>query len=202
MDNTYVRLARFYPRRTWVVPDRLLARSRLDSIRPHPVSLDHDGTPEVDYLVVNNENEDDKKMATYGADLVSAVDAAIGPWLQHQSRELIGPDLPTEVTTTIDAVATETHRLLIELTTADIDQPLSGPLERMRRAVSQLTPALDAAGAQRPRRDPFDAEMRPDDVYALGPMAFSDLGDAVHNAGIGWGAAKAYLHQQRRNTLE
>ncbi len=137
-------------------------------------------------------------MAAYGADLVSAVDAAIRPWLRDRSSTVLSGGPSPEVDEAIEKVATEANRLLLELTTTDIDQPLSGPLERIRQAVGSLTPALDAAGATRPARDPFDAEMRPDDVYALGPMAFTDLSEEVHVAGITWGAAKAYLHQQRR----
>ena len=137
-------------------------------------------------------------MAAYGADLVAAVDLAIGPWLLEQCNALLDGSPPASITQVIDDVAADAHRLLLELTTADIDLPLSGPLERIRRAVAPLTAALDAAGATRPNRDPFDIEMRPDDVYALGPMAFTDLGEDVHTAGITWGAAKAYLHQQRR----
>ena len=141
-------------------------------------------------------------MAAYGADLVAAVDAAIRPWLTDRSSQLLNGTPSREVGAAIDDVASEAKRLLTELTTTDIDQPLSGPLERIRQAVARLTPTLDAAGATRPGRDPFDAEMRPDDVYALGPMAFTDLGEDVHVAGITWGAAKAYLHQQRRRATE
>ena len=152
--------------------------------------------------MTNDQNSDDAKMAQYGAELVAAVDAAIKPWLQQRSSELLKSEPPEDIINTIDLVAVEAHRLLVELTTADIDQPLSGPLERIRRAVAPLTEALDAAEARRPTRDSFDAEMRPDDVFDLGPMAFTDLSEAVHAAGITWGAAKAYLHQQRHLASE
>ena len=38
----------------------------------------------------------------------------------------------------------------------------------------------------------------PDDVYAIGPLAWSDLGEEVHEAGITWGAWKAATVLVRR----
>ena len=38
----------------------------------------------------------------------------------------------------------------------------------------------------------------PDDVYAIGPLAWIDMGDDVHEAGISWGAWKAATVLTRR----
>jgi hypothetical protein len=142
---------------------------------------------------------DDEKYADYGAALVLAVDASIRPWLQHVVGLRIGSDdFSPALNRAIEDAALEVHTALTALAMADVDQPLSGPLERIRQAIARLTPHLLDAGAVPSARDPFDVQMRPDDLFALGPMAFVDLGDAVHTAGITWGAAKAHLHQKRR----
>ncbi len=142
-------------------------------------------------------NDDERAYVDYGEQLREAVSQAIQPWLVNQLRVRfsIEPDL---LTTEIGAVAADADARLCELVHADVDTPLSGPLERIRGAVEKLSPRLVELGAVPPTRDPFDERIRPDDIFALGPVAFSDLGDRVHQAGITWGAAKAYLHQSRR----
>lgn len=140
----------------------------------------------------------------YGLELVAAVDTAIRPWLLDVLAHRFGGDIPPasqqRAEAAVEAAAAEAHRLLTELATADPATPLSGPLERLRRSVSPVTDLLGEAQAQRPRRDPVDIEMRPDDVFAIGPLAFTDLSAEVHDAGITWGAAKAYMHTQRVRT--
>jgi hypothetical protein len=142
---------------------------------------------------------DDEKYADFGAALAAAVDRSIRPWLRHTIGLRTGSsDLDATMTQAIEGAALDANDLLVALASADVDEPLSGPLERIRCAVSQLTPRLIEMGAEPVKRDPFDVQIRPDDLFALGPMAFADLGDDVQNAGITWGAAKAHLHQKRR----
>jgi len=144
----------------------------------------------------------DDDYASYGMALADAVDSRFVDWL----TSTVATRFPTgfsdadhpRVLTAIDDARVEAQRLLHELAQAPVTEPLSGPLERIRQAVHPIAEVLDEAGASRPRRDPVDAEMRPDDVYAIGPHSFIDLGDDVHAAGIQWGAAKAYVHMQRR----
>jgi len=67
------------------------------------------------------------------------------------------------------------------------------------RCASRLaTELLDGAGAARPPRDEFETRAMPDDVFAVGPLAWVDLGDEVHEAGISWGAWKAATVLTRR----
>jgi hypothetical protein len=46
-------------------------------------------------------------------------------------------------------------------------------------------------------RDDFQRDRFPDDVYDLVPTSFADFGPDVADAGIAWGAAKAWTHRQR-----
>lgn len=101
----------------------------------------------------------------------------------------------------IAAVIAEVGQLvtarLDDLIEADVGEPRSGPLECIRRSLGPVTGLLADRGAVPVERDPFDQRARPDDMFALGPMSFIELGPEVHSAGIEWGAAKAYLHRRR-----
>ena len=150
-------------------------------------------------VVSSNMTSEDNERAyvEYGEQLRNAVASSLKPWLADQVQVRFGID-PAHVDAEIDEVAVSVHARLSELVHADVDTPLSGPLERIRSGVELLGPRLQELGATPPVRDPFDVRVRPDDLYALGPIAFADLGEEVHMAGISWGAAKAYLHQARR----
>ena len=155
-------------------------------------------------MVSNEKNADQQKYLNYGLELVDAVDRAIRPWLQQVIEQRAGggatADAEASIANAIEAAASQTHAALNDLAHADVDAPLSGPLERIRNSMGPVTDVLASINAHQVRRDPMDIEMRPDDVYALGPLTFLDLGEDVHSAGITWGAAKAHLHMSRRNS--
>ena len=140
--------------------------------------------------------------ATYrehGEALRVAVAEALPLWLDGQLSSRLGRGLEPAEKRMIDDAARRADESLTELITAGVEQPLSGPLERLRVAVAPAGAILADAGVARPSRDPFDVRSRPDDHYALGPLTFMDLGQKVHEAGITWGAAKAFLHRAGRN---
>lgn len=152
--------------------------------------------------MTSSEANDEAAYLAHGQALVAAVERSITGWLEARLEDRAGrpiSELGGEVDRDISAASTRVIESLTTLVTADVDEPLSGPLERIRVAIAPLTDVLAAAGAPQTRRDPFDAASRPDDLYELGPMTFLDLGEEVHEAGITWGAAKAYLHRQRRD---
>jgi len=60
------------------------------------------------------------------------------------------------------------------------------------------TALLIEAGIPPVRRDEFEVRSMPDDMFALGPLTWRDLGDDVHDAGIEWGAWKAAMIISRR----
>ncbi len=144
-------------------------------------------------------SEDDVAYVRYGEQLRDAVLDALTPWLTAVLHQRCGTtDLAPELVAVLPEVERDVRERLDVLIYADVDTPLSGPLERIRQSVEPLGPALAELGVPRPVRDPFDERRRPDDWYALGPFAFADLGPAVHDAGMAWGAAKAFLHRSRR----
>ncbi len=144
-------------------------------------------------------SSDELAYVRYGEELRDAALSALGPWLTSVLQQRCrNTELAPELVTGIAAVQQDARDRLDTLIYADVDAPLSGPLERLRQSAEPLGPMLDELGVPRPVRDPFDVRQRPDDWYALGPFAFADLGPAVHEAGMAWGAAKAFLHRSRR----
>jgi hypothetical protein len=87
--------------------------------------------------------------------------------------------------------------IIRELLAADIDAQWTTPLTLVRKAVPFASAVLQAAGVPPAGRDAVDAAMFPDDVYGLTPARFSDLDPSLADAGIAWGAAKAYDHRRR-----
>ena len=144
------------------------------------------------------EPSDEEKYLGYGRALRASVDKAIRPWLTQLVLALHGDPLTNALTNAIEVVAEDAWANLTVLIEADVDRPLSGPLEQIRRAAASIGPVLADHGVARPPRDPYDEQMQPDDIYSLGPISFMDLGPDVQSAGITWGAAKAHLHTSRR----
>ena len=148
----------------------------------------------------NDELSDAEKYLAYGMALRAAIETSFEPWLRATLTTRFDGPMPVEVENAITQAEERALANITRLVEADVDEPLSGPLEQLRRAVAGLGPVLDAHGFPRPNRDPYDQEMRPDDVHELGPISFMDLGEAVQTAGITWGAAKAHLHMTRRGS--
>jgi hypothetical protein len=84
-----------------------------------------------------------------------------------------------------------------QLLAADIDDQHTTPLALLRGAVRYPTAVLRDAGVPAVERDRFAEDAFPDDVYDLTPATFADLDPALTEAGLAWGAAKAWEHTRR-----
>ena len=84
------------------------------------------------------------------------------------------------------------------LLTTDPDEQRANPLHVIRGAARFANAELAVLGVPEPQRDEFERSAMPDDTYALGPVAWIDLGQEVHDAGIEWGAWKAAVIISRR----
>ncbi|HEX4979611.1 MAG TPA: hypothetical protein VFV35_06065 [Acidimicrobiales bacterium] len=125
----------------------------------------------------------------HAAALAAAMEDALPRWV---ARVAPGID-PAPVT----AAVTVAVRDLLAL---DVDAQRTTPLAVVRDvAVPLLTAELRARGAAPAARDDFAAERFPDDVYGLTPASWADVDDSLVEAGIAWGAAKAFVHLQRRS---
>lgn len=149
---------------------------------------------------------DETSMADYAADLVDAVEAALGPWIRAAVTGRYPGTVPPEVGSKVDSAAAEARSLigsdLRRLLALDIDEQWTNPLSVIRAVVVYPTTILLSAGAAVVERDETARRLHPDDLYDLVPASFGDLGRAVHETGLVWGAAKAHLHLQRRKRKE
>ena len=131
--------------------------------------------------------------------LASAVDAAIGPWVERSVARIMvayggrgarrrwpptpgrpAPRRPAEV-------GAELRRLLA----LDAERQPTNPLSILRAAVRYPTAVLRRAGVPPVVRDEFRERAFPDDVYDLAPATWRDVDESLHEPGIIWGAWKA-----------
>lgn len=143
-----------------------------------------------------HEDELVSQYRSFGLALGDAVVAAVSSWLRGVFIARLGSDARLDerfddVVTQLEAELEDRFR---RLATADIDEPISGPLEQIRRATSGATNLLRDLDASPVVRDEAVVALYPEDVFGIGPTAAMELGQEVHDASIAWGAAKAYLH--------
>jgi hypothetical protein len=110
--------------------------------------------------------------------------------IDPESFEVALAQLGQDVTTALDPT-------LRAFLTSDVDSQRTTPLTIIRNHMAPVTELLRRVGCAHADRDPFDESAFPYDVFAVGPHAWADFGEAVHEAGLRWGAAKAMAHRQR-----
>ena len=138
--------------------------------------------------------------------LASAVDAAIGPWVERAVARIMvayAGAVPPEVAAdarrggaeATTAVGVELRRLLA----LDAERQPTNPLSILRAAVRYPTAVLQRAGVPPVVRDEFRERAFPDDVYDLAPASWRDVDESLHEPGIIWGAWKAKTVLDRRH---
>lgn len=141
-------------------------------------------------------------LAEYARDLSAAFAQTLGPWVRNAVEQRYGGPLPLDIKAEADAAADEAAtRIAAEINTllaTDIDSQRTSPLAIARQVVRLATQVLERAGVPPVSRDPNAVSLHPDDIYDLTPGTFADFGPEVHEPGIRWGAAKAYVHLSRR----
>lgn len=149
--------------------------------------------------------EDEQALAEYARALADAVDAALAGWVERTvARVLEESGVRADAATLAAAAAAgrearaDTGARVRELLATDIDAQQTSPLALLRNAVRFPTEVLAGAGVPPVERDEFSVQVFPDDLYALAPATFGDIDPSLHEPGIAWGAAKAYVHLARR----
>ena len=147
----------------------------------------------------------DGQLSEYSQTLLDACVAAIPEWITNRIQHVClvsGGIVPEIVTTKVAGVAHATQAQvqidLMALLSVDIDSQRTNPLQVLRGSTLMATALLIEAGIPQVRRDEFEVRSMPDDMFALGPLTWRDLGDDVHDAGIQWGAWKAAMIISRR----
>jgi hypothetical protein len=144
--------------------------------------------------------DDEAKLGAYASALADAIDDALPGWVRRCVERFVPVD--GTLAAAVDAaghrlragLGAEVHALLL----ADIDEQRTTPLALLRRAVAEPTAILRDAGVAPVPRDAFEERAFPDDVYRLTPATFAEVDPALHEPGLLWGAAKAYVFKQRR----
>ena len=146
-----------------------------------------------------------RDLEPYADDLYQAVTRAIPYWITKQVSEIASlsiDETSKEFTSALDDVAEHTlnvvSRHLLALLATDVDAQQSNPLHVLRASTKSATQLLRTFGATPARRDEYEVRAMPDDVFAIGPLTWRDLGEEVHDAGISWGAWKAATILTRR----
>ena len=143
----------------------------------------------------------------YAAELADGIEAALPGWVE-ECVEAVMTRWKGSVPTGVAEAATEAGRRaqsdvgpkVRALLEQDIDEQRGTPLTLIRKAVAYPTEVLEAAGAPSVPRDDFAHHAFPDDVYDLSPATFGDLEPNLADAGLAWGAAKAFEHKRRHST--
>ncbi|MFM8553079.1 MAG: hypothetical protein ACKOBO_00470 [Acidimicrobiales bacterium] len=132
--------------------------------------------------------------------LLDAVVRAYPGWLRARMAAISGGAHGEEEATqrAVAAASAWLHDSLATLLATDPDEQRSNPLHVIRGASRFANAELAVLGVVPPARDEFDTRAMPDDTYAVGPLAWIDLGQDVHDAGIEWGAWKAATVITRR----
>lgn len=128
--------------------------------------------------------------------LYAAVDASLDHWIVRSITRQASVDATVVAAAVAEARADVLPRLA-QLLGQDIDEQRTTPLSVLRDAVRYPTAVLAAAGVPEANRDQDTAARFPDDVYDLVPATFADIGPDVADAGLRWGAAKAFEHKRR-----
>lgn len=107
-----------------------------------------------------------------------------------RARQLIADRLP--------AAAASALSDLDALLDTDVDDQRTNPLAVLRGHIIEPTSILVDLGAAPVTRDPFDARVAPEDIFALGPATWADVHPDLAEPGLVWGAWKAATVLQRR----
>jgi hypothetical protein len=150
-------------------------------------------------------DDDPVDVAGYGAVLAAGIEHALPRWVTGCVARIMTAwtgALPPEVAAQASAAGHQAAADVVPpvraLLAADIDEQRTTPLAIIRStALRYPTSVLQAAGVPPVARDGGAETLFPDDLYDLVPASFADLDPSLVDAGLRWGAAKAFEHKRR-----
>ncbi len=131
--------------------------------------------------------------------LADGIEAALPGWVVRCVACFV-PHLETEAEEAGRRAAADIGGRVRELLAQDVDDQQTTPLTLLREAIAYPTEVLRAGGVEPVDRDPYSVERFPDDDYDLTPAQYADIDPALADAGIAWGAAKAFEHKRRHGS--
>ncbi|MEL7208446.1 MAG: hypothetical protein AAGK32_09495 [Actinomycetota bacterium] len=132
--------------------------------------------------------------------VVAALDAIPG-WVERGIRARAGDvDRVVELAAVAGAAAVADAEVSLVASVRRLPGVEAGPapLQVLRSLVVHPTAALRELNVPVVARPAFERDAFPDDVYGLAPATWSDVDPALHDLGLAWGAATAFLHQRIR----
>lgn len=148
---------------------------------------------------------DEQRFRAIGAELVSAVERSVPSWIVSlvlDRVERAGAHADEALRSAAEeagaSAAAEVGSRLRQLLALDLDAQDTSPLAVVRTAASHAHGVLAEAGIPAPERDPFVLATFPDDTYDLSPASWADIDPSLHELGLTWGAAKAFVFKARR----
>lgn len=145
--------------------------------------------------------EDEAKLASFASELADAMHDALPRWVARSVGRFLAVE--GDLARRVDEVGAQVQRdvglAVRRLLETDIDEQRGNPLALVRRGVGPITALLRDESVPPIERDEMDERMFPDDVYGLSPASFADIDPALHEPGLRWGAAKAFVFKQRRH---
>jgi hypothetical protein len=155
--------------------------------------------------VTGTDDDPEAALAGFAAELARGVDAHLAGWVVRCVETRMAQWSGTVPEAVRDAAARAGEEARVEVApqvaealTLDIDDQPIPPLSVLRSAVVYPTGVLAAAGVPHVVRDEIDVRLFPEDVYGLAPATFADVHPSLHEPGLSWGAAKAFVHLARR----
>ena len=148
---------------------------------------------------------DEERLAAIAAELADRVEATVPGWIEglvltrvRQWSGQVSGDAAAEAQVAAEGARAEVVPRMRRLLETDIDDQASNPLEVLRGATRHAHEALARIGVPSVERDDFAQRSFPADTYDLMPATWSDIDPELHEIGITWGAAKAFVHKARR----
>ncbi len=145
--------------------------------------------------------EDVIDVGTYGRLLADAIVTALPQWAAKLIVQYAGTDhhvcgqaIGNEIVQALDGP-------LHDLLRTSIDAQRQTPLALVRAHIEPMTTYLQSIGVSEVQRDPYDEEAFPNDMFGLAPTSWADFGEAVSDAALRWGAAKAMAHAATRRSV-
>ena len=129
--------------------------------------------------------------------LVEAIETALPGWVERSVRSRLADPDPEAVAEAARRAVADVGGAVRALLQRDIDEQATTPLSLLKGAVRYPTAVLRDAGVPPVDRDEVPARLFPDDVYDLAPVTWADVDPALAEAGLAWGASKAFAHLQR-----
>jgi hypothetical protein len=151
--------------------------------------------------------ESESEIDAYAEILADGIEAALPTWVVGSVQGImmawagrIPPDVAEAAEVAGQRARSDTGTAVRQLLMSDIDDQRTTPLALLRLAVKYPTEVLRSAGVPPVERDRYSAEAFPDDDYDLSPRSYADVDPALAEAGIAWGAAKAFTHKRRHGS--